>query len=227
MTRIIHHRRNRIEPLRNLPKGSWIEIDIDLCEGMPFVSHDPVVHADKPMRLEEFLPQALVLGIGGFIFDCKREGAAATVQPLIDRHNITDYFYLNEMEIQADMSLAKDSRHRSALRIWQYRSAADVIRYAAAATPGWAWIDSWQRGLEQDIGKAFIPLSGEEARRLKQDGVKLCLCSPELYAHTYDRIYAPEELEALQGGVIAWRDKVRQSGIQADAVCTKFAEVWG
>jgi hypothetical protein len=227
---IILHRRNRSDMLADLPQDAWIEVDLDLRDGAPCLSHDAALRNAE--RLEDFLPQALKCGVKGFLFDCKREGVERTVQPLLVKHNITDYFYLNEMEIEADRFHAASRDHRSALRIWQYRGAADIIRYAEETRargekyPQWAWIDCWHRELRDNIGKAVVPLVRDEADKLHRAGISLCICSPELYVHDYDKTYKPGELQKIYRGIVQLRRKLTEEGIREDAVCTKFAKLW-
>lgn len=230
---VIIHRRNGIETLSGLPPGAWIEIDIDLLNGEPVLSHDPVLSTlPAPSRLIDFLPQALRRGVAGFILDCKREGAEYAIEPLLAEHNLVNYFYINEMEVQGDMCLAREPMHKTAVRIWQYRGARDLIRYAEdmkKATqngPCWAWIDGWQRGLLKDMDKVLIPITQIDARALQKLDVKLCLCSPELYVHDYRKKYKAAELEEMYRGVVNYRKKLLHVGIQVDAVCTKFPWLW-
>jgi len=228
---IILHRRNRIDQLKDLPAGCWVEVDVDLRDGVACVGHDSM--AGQPvLTLEDYLTHAIKRGVTGFAFDCKREHAEKAVQPLLSAHKIVDYFYLNEIETVADRFLAVSRDHRSAIRVWQYHGAYDVIRYAGdmkaetQSFPGWVWVDCWRRGLIEDIGNAFIPLSQSDAQKLHQLGVKLCICSPELYAHDYDKTYTPDELQAIYRGVVAYRHSLIKNGISFAAVCTKFPWLW-
>jgi len=229
---LIIHRRNRTMQLNGLPRHCWVEIDIDLLEGVPCLSHDPVTREMSAEKLTEFLPRALERGIEGFVFDCKRENAEAAVHPLIEQHKIANYFYLNEMDVQADILMAKDASHRSAARIWQYRGARDVIRYVEdmkkdkQSRPAWAWIDCWQRGLPENMAQAAVPINQADARALQQIGVRLCVCSPELYAHSYDKKYEMAELEKIYSGIVRYRHRLLQTGVHFDAVCTKFPWLW-
>jgi hypothetical protein len=228
---IVVHRRNKSEQLANLPAGSWVEIDIDLHDGAPVLSHDPVGPNGAEL-LDTCLLRAVLRGVAGFVFDCKRENVEPLIKPLLATHNITNYFYLNEMEVQADIFLDRDTGHHSAVRIWQYRGAAGIIRYAndMKATrqnyPDWVWIDCWRRGLPTDITKAFVPLNKSEASGLQEAGMKLCICSPELYVHSYDKTYANDDLQTIYRGVVRYRQALQQGGIMGDAVCTKFPKLW-
>jgi hypothetical protein len=228
---IIVHRRNRTEQLTNLPAGCWVEVDVDFHDDQPVLSHDPVGPNGAEL-LDTFILRAILRGVAGFIFDCKRENIELLIKPLLAAHNVANYFFLNEMEIQGDIFLERESGHRTAVRIWKYHGAAGLIRYAAdmkAARqnyPQWAWIDCWQRGLPLDIKKAFVPVSKADVKSLNDAGIKLCLCSPELYAHSYDKTYAKDEMQALYRGVVNYRKTLADGGITIDAVCTKFPKLW-
>src|ERR1700722_18573576 len=105
---IIVHRRNHSDQLSGLPAGCWVEVDIDLHDGMPVLSHDPVGPNGAEL-LDTYLLRAVLRGISGFVFDCKRENVEAAIAPLLATHNIANYFYLNEMEILGDMFLDRDA----------------------------------------------------------------------------------------------------------------------
>ena len=232
------HRRNRIDQLDAVPTGSWVEIDLDLYENEVYLTHDPTGSNPRDLsppvdRLEAYLASALEKGVAGFILDCKRENVEKFVQPILGRHHITNYFYLNEMEIQADIFLEKNDAHHNGIRIWKYRSAEDVIRYAhdmksgGFAAPTWSWIDCWQHGLLQNINNAYLPINKSQAAALQDANVKLCICSPELYVHQYGKNYSIKELVILENGVRAYRKKLEAQAIQPDMICTKFAGWWG
>lgn len=234
---LIIHRRNRVDQLAGLPKGCWIEIDIEIHEGAAYLCHDPLVEnpantRPSPHSLDAFIPEALKQGVAGFILDCKRENAEKFTNPILKRHNVTNYFYLNEMEVQADILQLQDSTHQSGLRIWKYRSADDAIKLcedmneAKQTAPQWIWVDCWHRGLLQNITRAFLPLTREKAEKLQSLGVKLCICSPELYTHQYNTNYTPEELADFYNGIINYRHKIENEGINCDAICTKFPWLW-
>jgi len=229
----IIHRRNKSSQLKGLPQGCWIEIDVEIYHDKAYLTHDPIRNDQAlPDLLETFVPLALENGVAGFVVDCKRECAEKWVKPIFEKHRVTDYFYLNEMEVQADIFQSTDPTHNSGLRIWKYRRAPDVIRFAeditaqGGAFPKWIWVDCWERGLLEDIMHAHLPLSGEEAAKLQSLGVKLCICSPELYVHKYNTDYDEATLNGFFRGMLAYRDQVEAAGIHPDSICSKFPEIW-
>lgn len=235
---LVVHRRNRIDQLAILPKGCWIEIDLDIYSGRIYLNHDPLTQAPEslspePDLFDAFLPRALEAGVAGFVLDCKRENVEKLARPLLEKHGVSDYFYLNEMEVQADIFISQNAAHRTGVRVWKYRGASDVLRYAAdmkamgQCPPAWVWVDCWQQGLLQDTQNAHLPVNGEDASRLQKLGVRLCVCSPELYVHSYVRDYDVKELELMQAGVAAYRTRLAGEGINPDAICTKFPRWWG
>ncbi len=230
---LVVHRRNRIDQLKNLPKGCWVELDIEPHEGTLYLSHDHLKNlSGKPDRFADYLPQALAAGVAGFVIDCKREAVEKTIEPLLAQHGVRDYFYLNEMEVQADIYQSQNPAHSTGMRIWKYRGAGDVIRMVrdmkktGGAAPQWIWVDCWQRGLLEDIHAANVPLNAQEARELQGLGVKLCICSPELYVHKYDTDYAADVLAAFHAGTRSYKKKLAEAGIMGDSICTKFPDVW-
>lgn len=230
---IVVHRRNEIAQLDVLPQGCWIEIDVEIFKDKAYLTHDPITGKDAlPDLLEDFVPKALENGVAGFVVDCKREAAEKWVKPIFEKHDVTNYFYLNEMEVQADIFQSLDPTHNSGIRIWKYHSAPDIIRMAkdikaeGGAFPKWVWYDCWQRGLLGDIMQAYMPTTGEEACELQAEGVQLCVCSPELYVHVYNTDYTEDQLNAFYKGTITYRKKLIDAGITPDAVCTKFPHLW-
>ncbi len=227
------HRRNKISQLDGLPKGCWIEFDVEAIQGEVCLTHDVVAGgAPTPDKLLPFFEKALAVGVAGFIIDCKREAIEKMITPILNQLGIKDYFYLNEMEVQADIFMEQDPAHQSGIRIWKYRRAPDVIRYAAdrkaanLAYPKWIWLDCWELGLLRDIHKALLPMTGDEAHQLQDLGVKICLCSPELYVHKYDTAYTDAEMEAFYNGIRAYKKQLAAEGIAPDLICSKFPQVW-
>jgi hypothetical protein len=68
----------------------------------------------------------------------------------------------------------------------------------------WVWVDCFTK----------LPLTQFEAQRLQQAGFKLCLVSPELQGRD-----VATEIPALI-------KLLRQCGIVAEAVCTKYPDLW-
>lgn len=234
---LVIHRRNRIEELAGLPRGCWVEIDIEIHEGTPYLIHDPLTAPPAqtnpvPDKLAAYIPAALKAGVAGFIVDCKRENAEQFVKPLLAQNKVTDFYFLNEMEVQADIFQEQNATHQNGIRVWKYRNADDVIRIAedmkkaGQAAPQWVWVDCWQRGLLQDIARAYRPVSGAQAQKLQALGVKLCICSPELYVHRYGADYSADELTVFYQGVLRYRQELEREGVNGDAVCTKFPWLW-
>ena len=73
-----------------------------------------------------------------------------------------------------------------------------------AGIVSWVWIDCFTR----------MPLTGDDAKRLKANGFHLCLVSPELQGRT-----DAQEIHNM-------RDLLQQDDISLDAVCTKRGELW-
>lgn len=231
------HRRNRIDQISSIPKGCWVEIDVEIYDGQAWMTHDPLSMPPSQIRpvlskLEEYVPIALSHGIAGFVVDCKRENAERFVRPILEKYDVSSYFYLNEMEVQADIFQELNRTHSTGIRVWKYRNAEDVVRLAqdmekiGQASPQWVWFDCWQRGLLDDIDKAYVPMTGDQARALQRLGVKLCICSPELYVHKYDTVYDSNALAAFYRGTVAYRAALAKQGIVGDLYCSKFPDLW-
>lgn len=242
------HRVNDLSRLVMVRPGGWVETDLDMHRGHVIITHDPIDDATadaldaalagnddgrpRPLFLEEFLPAAAAAGVGGLILDCKRENVELAARPLLARGWTGDFFWLNEMEVQADIFSESDPGHRGCMRVWKRRGADEVISTAEDAvrdgriSPTWVWVDCWDRELRNDIERAVVPLSGREAGRLRELGVRLCICSPELYAFRPEFAKNETAMATMRRGVRNHQTKLKAAGITADMVCTKFPEWW-
>ncbi|MBI1273767.1 MAG: hypothetical protein GC131_06765 [Alphaproteobacteria bacterium] len=229
---LIAHRRNRLADLAAVARGNWVEVDIELHEGEAYLAHDPLpappgAMDPPPARLKDYMRAAQEAGIAGFVFDCKREGAAAFVMPHLRSAGIKNYFFLNETEVSADIVRTQNDAHVTALRLWQYRGADELARYIEdTSAPLWVWVDCWARGLTENIARAHLPFTPAQAAKLRGAGARLCICSPELYAHRYGQSYVPGALAAIYRGVLKYRARLEKENIAFDAVCSKFPGLW-
>ena len=230
---VILHRRNRIELLSALPSGAWIEIDIDLVDGEPVLTHDPVTpNATAPSQLADFLPQALRRGVSGFVFDCKREDAEYAVEPFLAA-NIDRQLFLYQRDGNSGRYVSgadSGAQNRDAHLAISRRARCDPLcrRYEKSQTKrprlGLGRLLAARSAGRYRTRRCAVTQT--DARNLQKLGVKLCLCSPELYVHDYRKKYKASELEDIYRGVVHYRKNLMQVGIQVDAACTKFPWLW-
>ena len=91
---------------------------------------------------------------------------------------------------------------RCAVRISEYENIETALSLSGMVD--WIWVDCFNH----------FPLNNEDANRLKNAGFKLCIVSPELQGRS-DHKYIKE-----------FRSNIELLGINGDAVCTKYPDLW-
>jgi hypothetical protein len=159
--KIIAHRKNTIQELRDTPQEYGVEIDIRSIGERLVMQHDPYVEG------ELFDDWIAAYRHGTLILNVKEEGLEARLIDLMQQHHITDYFFLD----QSFPFLVKWSRlgeKRCAVRVSEFESIDTALSLAGKVD--WVWVDCFNH----------FPLQGREAKKLQEAGFKLCLVSPEL-----------------------------------------------
>lgn len=192
--KIIRHRRNTIAELRDTPINLGIEVDIRSCGGNLIIHHDPFVQGES---FEEWIAN---YRHGILILNVKEEGLEDRLLSLMKKHSIVDFFFLDQ-SFPFLVKTAKRGEHRCAVRVSEFESIETVLSLSGKV--GWVWVDFFTR----------FPLDREMFYRLKGEGFRLCLVSPELQGYDAACIAALQKLLKLQG-------------IAPDAVCTKLPELW-
>jgi len=193
--KIILHRCNTAHELRLVDRKYGVEVDIR-SEGQKLIlHHDPFVSGEC---FEQWI-QAYQHGT--LILNVKEEGLEARLISIMDAKGIDDYFFLD----QSFPFLVKWSRageHRCAVRVSELESIETALTLAGLVD--WVWVDCFSK----------FPLTGSDAKRLKNSGFRLCLVSPELQGRD-----AESEIPSLIS-------QLSERNIVADAVCTKHPELW-
>lgn len=193
--KIIAHRRNTIADLEATPAKYGIEMDLRSYGTELVVHHEPftrgVAFADW---LDHFHHGTLILNV-------KEEGLEDSVLELVRARSIEDYFFLDQ-SFPFLVKTVHTGERRCAVRVSEFESIDTALSLAGKAQ--WVWVDCFTR----------FPLSGEEAQRLQNAGMRLCLVSPEL-----------QGFEAM-GHIPPMRAMLAREGINADAVCTKRPDLW-
>lgn len=193
--RLIAHRRNTIEQLIATPYEYGVEVDIRSEQGRLIIHHDPFASGED---FEEWLKQYQHATL---ILNVKEEGLEARLIELMQRYQITDYFFLDQ-SFPFLMKWSQLGERRCAARVSEFESINTALSLAGKID--WVWVDCFTR----------FPLSGEDARHLQNAGFKLCLVSPELQGRS-----AETEIPALA-------DLLQQRSIHPEAICTKLPELW-
>ncbi len=193
---LIAHRRNTVEQLEATPPEYGVEVDIRSQGDRLVIHHDPFV-ADA-LDFETWLA---AYRHGTLILNVKEEGLEDRLLALMAARGITDFFFLDQ-SFPFLIRTAKRGERRCAVRVSEFDTVETALTLAGKID--WVWVDCFTR----------FPLDGEQAARLRQAGLKLCLVSPELQGRT-----DPAEIAEL-------RALLAREGIAAEAVCTKAPELW-
>lgn len=187
----IAHRINTIEQLINTPADYGVELDLR-PEGDKIVIHHDAFAGG--VDFEEWLTYYDHRFI---ILNTKAEGMEERLIRLMEKHLISDYFFL-DLSLPFMVKYIKKGIRNIAVRFSEYEPIEFVMKFAGKAD--WIWVDCF----------TDLPLDNENYTQLKQH-FKLCLVSPELQGFGIERIA---------------EFKTKLQGMKIDAVCTKRPDLW-
>jgi len=192
---LIAHRRNTLAELLATPVKYGVEVDIRSFGKRLVMHHDPFVEGEDFVAwLEHYRHGTLILNV-------KEEGLEPRLLDLMADHGIEDFFFLDQ-SFPFLVKTARQGERRCAVRVSEYESIDTALSLAGKID--WVWVDCFTR----------FPLTGMDAVRLREAGLKLCLVSPELQQRTGD-----DEIPNF-------RALIAERGIIPDAVCTKRPDSW-
>ena len=160
-----------------------------------------VIHHDPFIMGEIFEDWISAYQHKTLILNIKEEGLEAQLIKLMEIHGISDYFFLDQ-SFPFLIKWSKAGEHRCAVRVSEFESIETALTLSGKVD--WVWVDCF----------THFPLTLNDAQKLKEAGFKLCLVSPELQGRDAE-IEIPLLIELLNN-----------LSIQADAVCTKRADLW-
>jgi len=192
---LIAHRRNTLAELLATPVKYGVEVDIRSFGKRLVIHHDPFVEG------EDFVAWLDHYRHGTLILNVKEEGLEPRLIDLMAEHGIDDFFFLDQ-SFPFLVKIAHQGERRCAVRVSEYESIDTALSLAGKIN--WVWVDCFTR----------FPLTGMDAVRLREAGLKLCLVSPELQQRTGDN------------EIPNFRALIAERGIIPDAVCTKRPESW-
>ena len=192
---IIRHRRNTHEELAEISTEHGAEIDIRSQGDSLVLHHEPYeAGTDFEDWLENYKHGTLILNV-------KEEGLEDRCLELMAKHGIDDFFFLDQ-SFPFLVKTAKTGESRCAVRVSEFENIDTAITLAGKVQ--WVWVDCFTK----------FPLDLESAARLKENGFKLCIVSPELQGR----------MEASDTDIIV--KAMNDAGVVPDAICTKFPERW-
>lgn len=192
---LISHRRNTLAELLATPTKYGVEVDIRSFGKRLVIHHDPFVEG------EDFVAWLDHYRHGTLILNVKEEGLERRLLDLMAEHGIEDFFFLDQ-SFPFLVKTASLGERRCAVRVSEFEHIETALSLAGKID--WVWVDCFTR----------FPLSADDAVRLREAGLKLCLVSPELQQRTGD-----DEIPRL-------RALLAERRIDPEAVCTKRPERW-
>ena len=160
-----------------------------------------IIHHDPFKQGEYFKEWLKAYNHGTLILNVKEEGLEETLIQIMSQYNIDDYFFLDQ-SFPFLRKAASMGEKRCAVRVSEYENIETALSLSGMVD--WVWVDCFNH----------FPLNNEDANRLKNAGFKLCIVSPELQGRS-DHNHIKE-----------FRSKIELLGINGDAVCTKYPDLW-
>jgi hypothetical protein len=160
-----------------------------------------IIHHDPFKKGELFEDWIKLYNHGTLILNVKEEGLENSILKLMIKYNIEDFFFLDQ-SFPFLRKTAIIGESRCAVRVSEYESIETVLSLSGKVD--WVWVDCFTR----------FPLYKDEANLLRDSGFKLCIVSPELQGRK------------KSSDVREFRRQIEQLGIEGDAVCTKYTDLW-
>lgn len=207
---IISHRVNTIKDLSHVDYTHGIEIDIRYHDNDLILYHDPFhTKDDAPEKFEDLLAEYVKNHTGTIILNIKTEGVESRCISLMNKYNYTNWFFLDlsmpYFVIYSNKAASKEIEGFTPDNLAVRFSEFEPIEYALSfeGKVRWVWVDCFTK----------MPLTQDNAQKLKDANFKLCLVAPELQKHDIDR-------------AVEFQNILQNNNIKLDAVCTKKPELW-
>lgn len=184
----IAHRINTIKELRQLPYKYGVEFDIRDCGNDLIVVHNPFETGEN---FEEYLKN---YRHSTMIVNVKSERIEYRIIKLLNQYNVKDYFFLDS-SIPMIYSLSENGNKNFAVRFSELEPIELTLTLKDRVK--WVWIDCFSK----------LPINKENYRILKNNGLKLCLVSPDLQGRSEE--------------ILKYKDYLLKNNIILDAICTK------
>tara|TARA_B100000795_G_scaffold178503_1_gene135001 strand:+ start:39107 stop:39694 length:588 start_codon:yes stop_codon:yes gene_type:complete len=160
-----------------------------------------IIHHDPMTQGEYFKDWILAYKHGTLILNVKEEGLEEALIKLMDQHSIYDYFFLDQ-SFPFLRKTALMGETRCAVRVSEYENIETALSLSGMID--WVWVDCFNK----------FPLSYKDSQRLMDAGFKICFVSPELQGRS-DTSHISQ-----------FRYDIELLGIEGDAICTKYPDLW-
>ena len=134
------------------------------------------------------------------VLNIKEEGLEEKIFYLMNKYNIEDFFVLDQ-SFPFLIKTINQGESRVSVRLSEYESINTLLNLSEKVD--WVWVDYFTK----------FPLDKSQYEILKKVGFRVCIVSPELQG------FPIEELLTL-------KKYLQNSNIIADAVCTKYPDLW-
>ncbi len=165
---IIWHRVNTIEELNNIPVEDGVEIDIRSIKGEPYLSH--FIDQDG-ILFEDWLKHYKLNGT--LVLNVKEEGLETIIISLLEKHNITNYMFLDEPFWYLLNASRKLNNKNFAIRVSKFESVETAIK--SKELSDWVWYDYFDNYINID-----------DLKQLIENGFKVIMPAPELVNSNID-----------------------------------------
>jgi hypothetical protein len=195
-TQFICHRINKLNELEHIDKLFGVELDIrdDHKTGKLILAHDPFVEGeDFDTYLSNYKHNTLILNI-------KSERVELECLKLLEKYNITNYFFLDSSFPMINLLNKKYNNDNIASRYSEYEclefteNIKDMVQ--------WVWVDCF----------TYLPLNANIYNRIKQIDKKICIVSPEL--------------QGQKEKIKDYRQQLIDNNIIPDAICCKEYNIY-
>jgi hypothetical protein len=187
----IAHRINTIAQLQNTPVEYGVELDLRPDGNKIIIHHDPFAQGEDFEDWLKFYKHKFI------ILNTKAEGMEERVIALMEKYQISNYFFL-DLSLPFLIKYMKKGVSKIAVRFSEFEPMEFVMKFAGKVE--WVWVDCF----------TDLPLNQDNYTILKKH-FKLCLVSPELQGFDVSRIQE-------------FKNKLQDMPV--DAVCTKRPDLW-
>lgn len=189
-TQFICHRINKIEELKLINEQFGVELDVrDNQNNELILAHDPYVNGDNfEDYLKKYKHKTLILNI-------KSERTELKCLELLEKYNITNYFFLDSSFPMIYLLNTKYNNSKIASRYSEYEILDSTINIKNFIE--WIWIDCFTK----------LPIDKNIYENIKKINKKICIVSPEL--------------QGQKNKINEYRTQLINNNIIPDAICCK------
>ena len=192
----ILHQVNTLNELLKVDRHYGVEVDVHAYENKLIVHHNAF---ESGILLSDWMA---ICGDRLVIFNIKEEGIEDQVREMAFKYEISNFMLL-DLSFPALIRMIKKRESRIAIRVSEYESVQSALLLESKID--WVWLDCF---------KGF-PITDEEFQMLRSASFKICLVSPELHGSPRDK-----------SDIYIFQKILDNMGVEVDAVCTKFPELW-